>query len=233
MKASVVYGPALFFIIGIGLMGAAVYFALATQSFLATAVTAEGTVLALERSRSGDSNSLRPRVAFTDAEGNRREFVSSVGSSFANFQRGDAVRVFYQPDDPERARIDSFLHLWFLPLLLGGMGLVFSSLGGGILTFQMLGRRRATWLREQGERVEAKFQGVSRNLSLQVNGRHPFRIACQWQDPADGRVHVFLSENIWYDPTEFLASDQPIPVWIEPGNPKKHLVDTSFLPPMG
>jgi hypothetical protein len=39
------------------------------------------------------------------------------------------VRVLFDPADPSNARIDSFMQLWFTPLLLAGMGSVFAGIG--------------------------------------------------------------------------------------------------------
>jgi hypothetical protein len=66
---------------------------------------------------------------------------------------------------------------------------------------------------------------------LSVNDRHPFQIVTQWQNPSTSEIHVFESDNIWYDPSEFITN-QRITVYIEKENPKKYWVDLSFLPKM-
>jgi len=70
---------------------------------------------------------------------------------------------------------------------------------------------------------------VERNTGVAVNGVSPFRIATQWQDPATGEIRVFHSENVWFDPSDYLK-DQPITVYLDPQNPHRYWVDTSFLP---
>ena len=62
--------------------------------------------------------------------GNPVEFTGSVGSSPPAFDVGEPVAVLYDPAEPEEARIDSFFQLWFAALILGGIGLVFASIGG-------------------------------------------------------------------------------------------------------
>ena len=54
-------------------------------------------------------------------------------------------------------------------------------------------------------------------------------IVSQWQNPATSKLHIFESDNIWFDPTDFIKTDK-IKVWIDRKNPKKYMVDLSFLP---
>ena len=57
----------------------------------------------------------------------------------------------------------------------------------------------------------------------------PSRIICQWENPSTSKGHVFTSENIWFDPNDYMKSDK-ITVLIDKRNPKKHIVNLSFLP---
>ena len=42
-------------------------------------------------------------------------------------------------------------------------------------------------------------------------------------------LHLFQSKSIWFDPSDHIQSDK-VKVFIEVGNPHRHLVDLSFLP---
>lgn len=35
------------------------------------------------------------------------------------------------------------------------------------------------------------------NSSYRVNGRHPYRIICEWNNPLDSKKYIFKSKNIW------------------------------------
>ena len=98
-----------------------------------------------------------------------------------------------------------------------------------ILAVRAAGRRREAELRLHGRRVQARFQAVERNTSLEVNGNHPWRIVCQWQDPTTGLLHLFKSRNLWFDPTPYVKV-QELTVFVDPRKPKRHFVDVSFLP---
>ncbi len=51
--------------------------------------------------------------------------TSTDGSAlYSGYKVGDKVRVFYDPAQPEDARLDFFLELWLGPMVLGGLALI-------------------------------------------------------------------------------------------------------------
>lgn len=219
----------LFTLIGIAMLVGAFFLYRNTTAFLAEAAKADGLVVDLVRSQSSDSTTYRPVVRFMSSSGEEIEFVSSTGSNPPSYSRGEKVEVLYLPAKPEKARINGFFSLWGATVILGVLGGVFSSVGIGIFLAGALTGRRDEYLRKHGTAIETQFQGVERNEAVTVNGRHPFRVATQWQNPATSEVHVFHSNNLWFDPSSYIT-DHPITVFIERNNPKKYYVDLSFLP---
>jgi hypothetical protein len=137
--------------------------------------------------------------------------------------------VLTDPADPTDHRIRGFLDLWFAPVLLGGLGTVFSTIGLGLVGADRFRRRRGEWLKHHGTRIETSFQRVELDKAFTFNGRSPYRVVTQWLDPATNEVHLFESERLWFDPSPYLTGPT-IPVLIERGNPKRYWVDLSFLP---
>jgi len=41
---------------------------------------------------------------------------------------------------------------------------------------------------------------------------------------------LFESENLWFDPSEFISSRQQVPVRVDADDPRRHRVDISWLP---
>lgn len=120
----------LFSLIGLVLLGVALYVTDGTREFVASAAIASGEVIDLIESRDSDGDSIyRPRVQFQTPDGRRREFTATVAANPAGFYAGEAVEVLYDPVRPSTARIDTFFQLWFTPLLLGGMGATFTLFG--------------------------------------------------------------------------------------------------------
>jgi hypothetical protein len=220
--------------IGTGMLVASFFVFSNTTSFISRAVEADGRVTDLERSRSssssgGSSTTYRPVVEFTTATGKHIEFVSSVGSSPPSYRVGEAVKVLYHPADPQRARIKSFFQLWFGFLIVFALGLVFATIGLGMIFVRRRGKVRAEWLRQHGRRMKTAFKGVELNQSLRVNGRSPYQIVSQFSDPASHTVRLFQSENIWFDPSEYIKGEA-IDVLVDPNDAKKYVMDISFLP---
>lgn len=220
-----------FLLVGLAMLAGSVLLYQHTRSFLAHAARADGVVLDLVRSHSSSNSSdtWAPLVRFTPANGEPVEFTSSTSSNPPAYSKGEPVGVLYDPAQPQRAKIDGFFSLWGGLLILGVLGTIFGAIGGGILLYGRLARRREEQLLVNGQPVQADFQSVELNTSLTVNGRHPWRILAQWQDPATALVHVFHSQNLWYDPTRYVDRKQ-ITVFIDGSNPKKYFVDLSFLP---
>ena len=202
-----------------------------TTTFLDEALEVPGTVTDLIYSRSSDSSSYYPVVEFQDVSGQLIEFQSSSGSNPASYSVGESVSVLYRAGEPQSARINGFFSLWGLSLILGILGGVFFLVGALMILVPLLRQGRGAKLRESGQLVVARVQGVEQNTGLVMNGQSPFRIVTQWQNPITASVHVFRSDNIWFDPTDHIPGEA-INVYIRPDNPKRYWVDTSFLPQM-
>lgn len=219
----------LFILVGAGLLALAAVLFQHSRAFEANAVATEGVVVELVESRSDDSITYRPVVTFTTDEGTRVTFTSRAGSNPPVYSLGDPVEVLFDPDNPQNARLDGFFEAMGAWLIFGGIGALFLVGGLGALLFSRVSAARNAGLLERGLRLETTYQGVERNTGLSVNGRHPYRITSQWLNPESLEVHVFKSENLWYDPSSYLETDT-IPVFIEQGNPRKYHMDLSFLP---
>jgi hypothetical protein len=215
-------------LIGAGMLVVACCLYFNVRAFLGTAERAEGTVIALRRQHSSDSTTFVPVVRF-QLRTRRVEFDSGAGSNPPRYTVGDKVAVLYQPANPYQAKIDSFFSLWEGPLILAGMGSVFFLIGAGIMLATRVRKRADDRLMHEGLPVEADFQQVDINTALSVNGRHPFRVLAQWQDPTTSRIHVFTSHNLWFDPSKYITQKQ-IRVYVDRANPTRYYVDLSFLP---
>jgi hypothetical protein len=104
-----------------------------TWTFTGRAWSAKGKIERLEvrldtsrsRSRDPDSPTYAPVFSFRDTQGRRHEVTSAVGHGRSPYEPGQEVPVLYDRDNPEDARIDSFVQLWLFPMAIGFMGTVF------------------------------------------------------------------------------------------------------------
>lgn len=121
-----------------------------------------------------------------------------------------------------------------LLLLFTLFGLPFFLLGIGFLRRHAHEKQDEAWLKENGSKIYADFVAVQFNTSVRVNGRCPLVIQCQAVNPADRKVYVFESKNLWFDPEPFLQDRPKIPVLVDRSDYHRYLVLTDgILPEQG
>ncbi|WP_341522091.1 DUF3592 domain-containing protein [Pseudomonas sp. G.S.17] len=214
---------------GVAMLLGAVMAYNSSTAFLENAVSVEGTVIDLDSQRSQDSITFKPVVQFVTEDGQTVEFTSSAGTNPPSYSVGEKVEVLYAPEDPQGAKLSGFFELWGSVLILATMGGPMLFVGGVIFLIGKLKRRKKDYLQRDGVVVDAKFQSVRLNHSLTVNGENPFIVVCHWLNPATNCIHVFESENIWFDPSDYINTEL-LKVFMHKRNPKKYYVDISFIP---
>jgi len=198
--------------VGFAMLAGALALALTTRAFLQEATQAPGTVVELLPVRSDGSTTWKPVVRFMTSDGREVRITSSAASQPPAYAVGESVTVFYRLEAPEKGRISGFLSLWGGAFFLGVLGSVFFVVGVVLFLASAVGARRAEALRRRGRRIEADFSGVEVNTARSINGRHPWQIVSQWLDPTP------------------YVQGRRLTVFIDPTNPRRHLVDVGFLP---
>ena len=183
----------------------------------------------LVRRQSSDSDTYAPVVSFVTQTGETVQFTSNTSSSPPAYHRGEQVQVLYRPLAPHDARIDGFLSLWGSSVIFGALGGVFFAIGAGIVLFAVFQARKAADLMRNGKRLLTTVQRVELNENLRVNGRNPYRVLTQWENPATGKTRIFHSNNVWFDPSAYL-NGRDISVFVGRDDPNRYYVDLSFLP---
>ena len=106
--------------VGSGLLIAAFFFYQSTENFIQGALTADGVVTELIRSKSDNSTTYKPVVEFTTQNGTVVEITSSASSNPPMYTRGEAVEVFYHADSPQNGVINGFFRARPIPDFLSG-----------------------------------------------------------------------------------------------------------------
>lgn len=147
MKRDTLLIGAVLLLIGLTLSGVGAHFYFETRAFESRALRVEGTVVRLEQSR--DSDGFAPVVEFKAADGATRSVTGTIYSRPPSYEVGEPVAVLYTPDE---AIIDTIGQRWFLPAVLGGLGLLLGGIGGGVLAAGARRRLRAV------ETVPVRFE---------------------------------------------------------------------------
>jgi hypothetical protein len=221
--------PRLFAGIGVLLLAVAAVTAFLTFRFVAGSERADGTVVDLRESYDSedDTTSYYPVVRFETTEGRPVRFESDVSTSD---DVGDTVDVLYDPDDPNDAKLAGFFNLWFLSLIFGALGAVFTGVGGYLAyRTRTPSREDIEWLRRHGRRVQGRSPRVVEG-GVVVNDQTPYRIEIDVHEPMRGPPRVLRSESVWFDPVAYLKDRETVDVYIDPEELERYYVDVSFLP---
>ena len=120
----------IFLIIGVCLIGIAGALAAKEHRWLCAAQVTEGRVTEMIATRGSKGKaSYKPRVEFTGMDGARHTFVRSYSTSPPEFTVGEKVAVAY--DAAYSGRILTFGQRFGFALILGAIGLMLATIGGG------------------------------------------------------------------------------------------------------
>jgi hypothetical protein len=220
-----------FLVPGVLMLFGAIWTGYRAWSFRESGDKSQGTVVSNRYSTDSDGGgTYHPEVEFATPDGQRHRFISKVGQSPAAFKVGEQVPVVYDRDTPESASIDTIGEQYFGPIMLSILGSVFTLVGAIPLYLRLRRDRLSEWLKANGQAVQAFVSGVQLRTNFEVNGRNPYRISAQWTDSSTNRIHLFNSENLWFDPGPYMSSSKTITVLFDPKNPKRYWMDTTFLP---
>ncbi len=220
----------LFAALGIAMLAGAAYMTVQTRTFVDNSIETTGTVTELIEKESSDRGSFTylPVVVFETASEETIEFRSRTSSNPPAFHVGETVRINYDPAFPSQARIHAISTLWLFPIMLVIMGLVFGGAGFGMILYTYKRKKLAARLRQTGVTVQATVSEVVQNTSVIVNGRSPYVVYAQYEE--SGQLYTYKSDNIWFDPSEYVEKSASVTVYVDPQNKSVHFMDLSFLP---
>jgi hypothetical protein len=117
-------GRPLLLIVGAGMSIVALALAIHTSLFLRNGARTQATVIALVPKTDPDEGNVDyyPQFSFQTPDGRSFSVASQTGSNPPGFREGQQVSVIYSPANPVDAKIDSFVQLWFLPLVFFFVG---------------------------------------------------------------------------------------------------------------
>lgn len=158
----------------------------------------------------------------------RQLYERKLNSYISSYYEGKEIEIYYDKNNPNNVRTDSSNVITYV---FSGLGLVFFIIGlVGILN-AILKTRKIKKLKISGRKIYANYVSTEINTTYSVNGRNPFYIICEWNDPMTNIKYIFKSENIWFDPENYIQqyNIQMFKVYINPNNIKEYVVDTSNI----
>jgi len=114
-----------------------------------------------------------------------------------------------------------FSEEWIGPLVFTIIGLVFASIGGGILYFQAKQKAKRESLLRSGRKLRAVISNMYQNTSISINNRHPLVIECLAE--LSGSKQTFKSHNVWGS-TQYEIG-QEVAVFVDTRDSKNYWVE--------
>ncbi len=109
-----------------------VWYTFSSWTFAAKGVEVQGTVVRLQESQSTDSGTTYSPVFSYTVNGQQYEYESVNSSDPPSHEVGEVVTLLYNPDNPAKARENSFWELWLLPVILCPVSVLMIALSIGI-----------------------------------------------------------------------------------------------------
>lgn len=190
-----------FFFVGIGLLVGAVIAFVSNQNFKENAKAIEGVITEINTHYDSDGDSHHDVWVTYSVDG--REYTEEISFYSSSMFEGKAIEILVDNMYPTRIRSTS--GSIFLVLILGGMGLVFGLVGGITLMIPVRRKAKAKKMIEAGYYVYAEVTGGFVCYNYTLNGRHPFKLECKYEDVFSGISHMFTSEYMWTDPQVFVG----------------------------
>jgi hypothetical protein len=120
----------MFSLVGALLVVVGLFFFIRTRNFLGKALEVKGTVIQMvyRQNSSADSNSgggYAPVYQFETADKQQIIKQDGLATNPPRYQVGDTIDILYDPGNPQKAYVNRWMNLYFVPALLGGLGLIF------------------------------------------------------------------------------------------------------------
>jgi hypothetical protein len=100
------------------LLVVSIWYGYSSYQFVSSGIEVEGTVVRLESSSSADSGTTYSPVFRYTVDGQEYEYESVNSSSPPTHKVGEITTLLYDPNNPEKARENSFWELWLMPIIL-------------------------------------------------------------------------------------------------------------------
>lgn len=185
-----------------------------------------GVITEMAPYRSGNSDtSYHVWVAY-QVEG--KEYESKLNGYSSDFYKGKEIEIYYEKNNPSKIGVKS---LDLLVLIFPGMGFLFMTIGGIGIFVKLNKKRRKEQLKEKGELIYANYTETILNRAYTVNGRNPYNIICEWNNPSDSKKYLFRSENIWINPEDIIQERniKTFPVYINPNKIEHYFIDVGEI----
>ncbi|MTI39537.1 DUF3592 domain-containing protein [Fulvivirga lutimaris] len=128
-----------FMFFGLVMLSVCIYIFYSNYKFAQNAVSVNGKVIGFDTHYSSDddggSTLMYSSIFKYEYQGQEYEHTSDVSSSSPDYDEGEEVEILIDPEKPSKALVNEFWDRWFIIVLMGIMGSMFT--GGGLMAFKL------------------------------------------------------------------------------------------------
>ncbi|HUX94577.1 MAG TPA: DUF3592 domain-containing protein [Bacteroidales bacterium] len=166
----------------------------------------------------------RVTVTFNTSDGTE---VTATTQKRNYVSKGDKVEIWYDKADPQKIDFGDTIGYNTKGVLVTG----FISLICFYLFIRSFLKDSANKkLINKGMKIFAEYVSVDRNEKYRMGDKNPWVIKCRWTDNRTNKEYYFRSKDYTIDPSPYLAGRNHIDVYVDPGDPGKFYMDSSFMP---
>jgi hypothetical protein len=187
-------------------------------------VSTESTVLSTKRqSSTHGSSTYYVTVSFNTSDGTT---VTATSRKRHSVHNGEKVMIYYDPSDPQKIDFGDSIGYNITGAVIGGLLVLL----GFYLFFKQISDDSANAkLIKSGQKISAEYV-IGRDERFRAGDKNPWLIQCKWVDNRNNLEYFFVSKPYTIDPAPYLDGRLYVDVFINPDDPSKYYMDTSFMP---
>jgi hypothetical protein len=163
-------------------------------------------------------------VIFKTQDGNE---VTASALKRQVVSKGDNVMTWYDPESPKK--IDFGDTIGYNMRGVAAASIIFLFGFYYFVRYSLTDRKNKNLI-TSGMKIAAEFVSVEKNEKYRMGDNNPWVIKCKWIDRSNNHEYFFVSKDYTIDPVPYLNGRTHVDIFVDPANPCKYYMDTTFMP---
>ena len=175
-----------------------------------------------------DSDGDTHHDVFISYEVDGKIYQTELNSYNSGYYEGKEIEVYYNKNNPAKVETESSIIILLIFIVFGIVGLIVGFIG---MIKSVKKSKKIKQLKIIGKQIYATYVSTNLNTSYSVNGRNPYNIICEWNNPVTNKKYLFKSENLWFNPEQYILENNitTFIVFINPNKIEEYVVDISSI----
>lgn len=147
------------------------------------------------------------------------EYNAQLDTYNSSMYEGKEIEVYYDPDNPKNVKGGGS----GLLLIMSAIGAVFAVIGGSFVINDAKKRANMKMLLENGEVMTGVITNIVMDMSISINGVHPYKAECEVTDPYTGEKYLYCSDSVMEDISYMEGAE--VTVYVDRDDRSKNYID--------